>query len=110
MPRRRLVRWEVKKRHVWNARRASRMATAGASVMVELGFEYSRTAACVYVHRARCLRVVAHVDDFVVTGPKSELVELRRQLEVGYEVDGDILGLEADEKRQGKFLGRRVVR
>ena len=78
-------------------------------VMVELGFEFSRTAACVYVHRARGLRVVAHVDDFLVTGPKAELVELRRQLQEGYEVDGDILGLEADEKSEGKFLGRRIV-
>ena len=54
------------------------------------------------------MRVVAHVDDFLVTGPKSELKELRRQLQPGYEVDGDILGREADEKAEGKFLGRKI--
>ena len=61
------------------------------------------------MHPVRGLRIVAHVDDFLVTGPKSELVEIHRQLQVGYEVDGDILGFEADEKREGKFLGRRIV-
>ena len=77
-------------------------------VMSELGFVASRTSACVYVHRARGLRVVARVDDFLVTGPKPELVELRRQLHLGYEVDGDMLGLAADEKIEGKFLGRSI--
>ena len=77
-------------------------------VMTELGFSASRTSACVYVHRARGLRVVVLVDDFLVTGPKSELHELRRQLQLGYEVDGDILGREADEKAEGKFLGRKI--
>ena len=77
-------------------------------VMTDLGFVASRTSACVYVHRARGLRVVAHVDDFLVTGPKPELVELRRQLQLGYEVDGDILGFAADEEVEGKFLGRKI--
>ena len=35
------------------------------------------------------------MDDFLVTGPKGELVELRRQLQRDYEVEGDILGLAA---------------
>ena len=78
-------------------------------VMAELGFTASRTSACVYVHGARGLRVVAHVDDFLVTGPKLELIELRRQLQKDYEVDGDILGFDPDEEREGKFLGRRIV-
>ena len=54
----------------------------------------------------RQLRVVAHVDGFLVTGPKAELVELRRQLQQGYEVDGGIFGLGPDEKKECKFLGR----
>ena len=77
-------------------------------IMLELGFVSSLTSACVYVHHARGLRVVAHVDDFLVTGPKPELIELRRQLQLGYEVDGDIIGREADEKLEGKFLGRKI--
>ena len=77
-------------------------------VTFELGFIALRTSACVYVHRSRGLRVVAHVDDFLVTGPKPELIEFRRQLQLNYEVDGDILGLAEDEKAEGKFLGRKI--
>ena len=52
--------------------------------------------------------MVAHVDDFLVTGPKPELIEFRRKLQLNYEVDGDILGLAEDEKAEGKFLGRKI--
>ena len=77
-------------------------------VMLELGFEASRTSACVYAHRTRGLRVVAHVDDFLVTGPKVEPIELRRKLQKGCEVGGDILGKEPGEKSEGTFLGRKI--
>ena len=78
-------------------------------VMSELGFCASKTAACVYVHRPRGLRVVAHVDDFLVTGPKAELIELRQQFQKDYEVDGEILGGEPDEKHECKFLGKKII-
>ena len=78
-------------------------------VLRGLGFEASKTTACVYYRRQRRLRVVAHVDDFLVTGPKEELEAFRAALQTECEVDGDILGLEADEAREGKFLGR-VIR
>ena len=45
-------------------------------VTLELGLEASRTSACVYTHRTRGLRVVAHVDVFLEAGPKVELIEL----------------------------------
>ena len=48
-------------------------------------------------------------NDFLVTGPKAELVEMRRQLRDNYKVDGDILGQGSDEKPDGKFLGRRLA-
>ena len=71
----------------------------------ELNFRPSRITPCVYWNRERQLRVVAHVDDFLVTGPKGELLELRSQLKKKYEADGDVLGLEEGEARQAKFLG-----
>ena len=77
-------------------------------LMLELGLEASRTSACVYAHRTRGLRVVAHVDVFLETGPRVELIELRHHLQKGYEVDGDILGKEPDEKSEGKALGRKI--
>ena len=77
-------------------------------VMLQLGFHASRTAACVYVHRTRGLQVVAHADDFLVTGPKVESMALKAQLQRDYEVDGDILWTDADEKKEGRFLGRTI--
>ena len=74
--------------------------------MCELGFEPSKTTPCVYWRRRRQLRVVAHVDDFRVTGPKHELLRVRAELRRGYEVDGDVLGPGADEVHECKFLGR----
>ena len=75
-------------------------------VMTELGFEPSRTTPCVYWHKRRQLRVVAHVDDFLVMGPKEELIRLRSELKRSYEVDGDILGTGTDEAKSSNFLGR----
>ena len=77
-------------------------------VMLRLGFKPSTTTPCVYWNRRRQLRVVAHVDDFLVTGPKQELIRLRSDSKRDYDVDGDIIGPGADEAREGKFLGRMV--
>ena len=46
--------------------------------------------------------------DFFVTGPKVESEELRRQLLRGYEVDGDIIGVDPGKKVESKFLGRKI--
>lgn len=73
-----------------------------------LGFMASRTAACVYFHRQRRLKVVAHVDDFLVTGPRLELERFRKELQGEFEVDGDILGFCAGEVESAKFLGRTI--
>ena len=75
-------------------------------ILSELGFNQSRTAACVYVHHRKGFRVVAHVDDFLVTGPRPELESLRYMLQQKFEVDGDVLGTGLGEKSEGRFLGR----
>ena len=75
--------------------------------LLDLGFEASRTSACVYVHHQRQVKIVAHVDDFLCTGPKVQLLGLRDQLKANFEVDGDILGPGEDEVRNAVFLGRR---
>ena len=75
-------------------------------VLLEQGFESSRTTACLYRHPERHLKVIAHVDDFLVSGPRRELHTLRKDLQEGYEVDGEILG---DEAQSGKFLGRTLT-
>ena len=50
--------------------------------------------------------MVAHVDDFLVTGPRTELERLRATLQERFEVDGDVLGTGVGEKPEGRFLGR----
>lgn len=77
-------------------------------MLIDLNFVPCRTSACVFFNRATGVRVVSHVDDFLCSGPKAGLIELRNLLKANYEVDGDILGLGADEAREGKFLGRLV--
>ena len=68
----------------------------------------SRTTPCVYWNRERQLRVVAHVDDFLVTGPKGELLALKASLKRDYEVDGDVLSVEEGDAKQAEFLGRTI--
>ena len=77
-------------------------------MLTELKSRPSRTTPCVYWNRERQLRVVAHVDDCLFTGPQEELLELRSQLKKKYEVHGDVLGLGEGEARQAKFLGRTI--
>ena len=49
--------------------------------LVDLGFQPSRTSACVYFHRELQICIVAHVEDFLCTGPKVQLLGLRDQLQ-----------------------------
>ena len=51
------------------------------------------------------MTAIAHVDDFLVTGPRSALLELRTALQTEYEVDGTILGPRATDGKEAKFLG-----
>ena len=43
------------------------------SYMANLGFEECKVASGVYIHRCRDLRVVTHVDDFLVAGENNKL-------------------------------------
>jgi hypothetical protein len=72
----------------------------------KLGIVPCRTAASVFHHPDRGIKIVSHVDDFLCAGNSVDLKWLREKLKEGYEVDGDILGLGPDEKLEGKFLGR----
>ena len=77
-------------------------------IMLDHGFEASRTTACVYYNRKTGVKAVAHVDDFLLTGGREPLEQLRKELQEGFEVDGDIVGPADDEVRSASFLGRSV--
>ena len=70
--------------------------------------EASRTTACVYFNKVTGVKTVAHVDDVLMTGGRVELERLRRDLQEGFEVVGDIVGPAKDEVRSVSFLGRLV--
>jgi len=77
--------------------------------MIELGFEPLISTPCVYKNSKTGVRVVAHVDDFMCTGPKNELNKLQKDLEKKYKMTGQMIGPGAGEEREGKFLGRTIT-
>ena len=72
------------------------------------GFEVSEKFPCVYFNPVRQLRVVTHVDDFLVGGPRHELDWLKQALEKEFELTSTIVGPEHDASLETKFLGRSI--
>ena len=58
------------------------------------GFSASSTVACLYFNAETGVRVVAHVDDFLLSGPRKAFVKLREEKNREFEVDGEVLGLD----------------
>ena len=79
------------------------------ALMKDLGFRSCTTVPCVYHHSERDLLVVAHVDDFLVSGPRHELLALKNEIRRRYDCDGDVLGDEEGDVSEISFLGRRLV-
>ena len=76
------------------------------SQMEALGFEVSPAYPCVYFHRKKNVRIVAHVDDFLCLGPRAGLEWVYSQLQREFELTREILGDAVDELREAHFLGR----
>ncbi len=74
----------------------------------ELGFVSILSTPCLYYHEELDIRIVAHVDDMMVTGNKGELIKFEKKLSGKYEVKSTILGPDEGETREGKFLGRTI--
>jgi len=77
--------------------------------MIHLGFEPSRVSPCVYTNKKRGLKVVTHVDDFMITGRVSELQWFRKALEKEFELTYEVLGDGYGEQKKVKFLGRELT-
>ena len=48
------------------------------------------------------------MDDFLASGDKRELLELRKELKKRFECDGELLGPGEDEARSASFLGMKI--
>ena len=79
------------------------------ATMLSLGFRASKSTPCLYFHPRNRIRVVAHVDDLMVVGPKSLVAEFRHDLSKKYELKFVTLGPEENEEKEAKFLGRTVA-
>jgi len=76
--------------------------------MLLLEFEMNPIFPCVYYHRGKDMTVVTHVDDFLCSGRKPDLVWFRKMLSKQFELKSDILGDLIDEVKEISFLGRTI--
>lgn len=72
--------------------------------MEQLGFYASVLQPAVYSHRDRKLEVVAHVDDFLCTGARADLLWLQGELKKFYEISSTFLG--DHDEREAAYLNR----
>jgi len=78
------------------------------NAMIELGFQPVVSTPCLYYNSLTGVRVLAHVDDFLCTGPKVELKKLLESLGKRYTMKAKMLGPDKGEESTGKFLGRTI--
>ena len=78
------------------------------ATLVKLGYMASRLVPCVYFNIKTGTFVVAHVDDFLVLGSVSNLLQLKKDLRQDFEVDGEVLGPDPGQVADVKFLGRSI--
>ena len=77
--------------------------------MKEMGFKECKVTNGVFTHPERDLRVVAHVDDFLISGEGHQLQWFRDPLTQKYELKGQVAGWGHGDDRELQFLGR-VIR
>ncbi len=83
--------------------------TVVRSDMKMLGFKECKATNGVFTHGERDLRVVAHVDDFLVSGEHHDLLWFRDRLPETYELKVQIAGWEHADDREVGVLSR-VIR
>lgn len=74
--------------------------------MEALGFLECKVTTGVFVHPARDIREVSHVDDFLVAGGYEDLTWLRDEMSQKYELKVQIAGWEPGDDKELSFLGR----
>eukprot|EP00973_Karenia_brevis_P024759 3414071-Karenia_brevis.AAC.1 len=67
-----------------------------------MGFKSGKSSPCIYWHPSRDIITMAHGDDFISTGGEEDLRWVRTKLEKEYEISTDVIGPEAEDKKQLK--------
>ena len=76
--------------------------------MRRIGFVASKSVPCLYVHAAKGVRAVVHVDDFLVSGESPELAWLEAELQKVFSIKSEELGAGPSCAKEVKFLNRTV--
>ena len=76
------------------------------SVMQRLGFVACKSVPCLYVHEAKGIRAVVHVDDFLLSGEAPELAWLEKELKKVFTIKVEDLGGGPWCSREVRFLNR----
>ena len=59
---------------------------------------------CVFLHKEKELRVVTHVDDFLVAGEQAHLEWFKHELAQHFELKAEIVGNCRQDLKEAKFL------
>ena len=76
--------------------------------MEAMGFVECKVTTGVFVHPVRDVRVVTHVDDFLVAGEHDDIIWLRDEMAQKYELKVQIAGWEPGDEKELSFLGRTI--
>ena len=76
--------------------------------MEAMGFLECKVTTGVFVHPVRDIRVVTHVDDFLVAGELEDLHWLRDEMPQKYELKVQIAGWDHGDNKELSFLGRTI--
>ena len=80
--------------------------TVVKSDMKEMHFDECKVTNGVFTHRERGLRVVAHVDDFLLSGKVEDLYWFRDQMMKKYELKVQVIGWNQEDEKELSVLGR----
>ena len=73
--------------------------------MEAMGFLECKVTTGVFVHPVRDIRVVTHVDDFLVAGEREDLLWLHDQMAQKYELKVQMAGWDDGDEKELSFLG-----
>ena len=76
--------------------------------MEAMGFLECKVTTGVFVHPVRDIKVVTHVDDFLVAGEQNDLQWLHDQMAQKYELKVQVAGWGHGDQKELSFLGRTI--
>ena len=75
---------------------------------MQSGWTWKKVTTGVFVHPVRDIRVVTHVDDFLVAGEREDLLWLHNEMAQKYELKVQMAGWDHGDEKELSFLGRTI--